>query len=288
MTGNQRYRKYLVVAAVFSLLLHVLVTKVLNHVRDAQPMVNNLNHPVVIRIVSQPKPAPVLAKKRAEPKETAKKTPIAPVETEETEEPKKVDNPEPSYPDFFPAPSWPSGTIVTGKPATDVPATVETQKLSGHLSGALDIPLVFRENSGSSKAVAKFRKNSNGDWHFEYIDGEPVLRAVLYQAFLKPDNLQKIDELAAELKMTEIIFTIQQTTKLALDGWKQFSDSISYAGNRIIFARTIYTGSDGSSGMQLPDEEAKRAVLRDNVALKRLMNSPAYYSPIRNRKIVIE
>ncbi len=190
-----------------------------------------------------------------------------------------------TYKDFFPGPTWPAGSVVGNSNRAATQVSSETKKITGHLEGQLDIPLIFRENTAISKAVAKFRKDQDGRWSFEYIDGEAVLRAVVYQAFRNRKNMEKIEALADELKTNELIFILEQQTKPALNGMKQFADQMSYSGNRIIYTRMIFTGDDGSQGIPLPDEEAKRAKRRDKAALLRLMDSPAYHSPIRNRKI---
>jgi hypothetical protein len=191
-----------------------------------------------------------------------------------------------SYKDLFPGSTWGSGSVSVGNTSrTPTQVSSETKKISGELEGQLDIPLVFRENTASSKAVAKFRRTADGTWMFEYIDGEPVLRAVVFQAFQNKSNLNKIIELSKELKTNEILFVLEQITKPAINGMKQFEDNMTFSGIRIIYTRMIFSGHDGSSGIPLPDPEAARAKLRDRVALKRLMDNPAYHSPIRNRKI---
>lgn len=283
MTGK-RYTIYLFLAAMLSLVLHVAFPFLLYKIANTPPVSDSIATRVKIRIIHEPKVQSVSKPTKKNTDNSKKAAPdITP--TKQDSDASEKDAEPLSYKNLFPTDTWTSGKIITGPSGRSPLASVATQKIAGQLSGQLDIPLVFRENSASGQAVAKFRLKSENEWYFEYIDGEPVLRAVLYQAFTKQINLDSIAELAQELNNKEIIFVIRQTTKPALDGWKQFSHDITYNNNRIVFSRTIYTGSDGSSGIPLPDKEAERAVMRDKVALRRLMDSPAYYSPIRNRKI---
>lgn len=295
--GQRTYSLPLAVAVMLSVTLHICTSAVLqSNFKHGQ--LTPLPKSVQVRIVgpkTRPQAAPV-TNQRPIPK----KTPNASAERanppadspDETYPDEKLNAGERPYEDLFPGPAWPAGTVTVQRGSGDgdarrgPPPSTAAQKIAGHLSGQLDIPLIFRENTAQSRATAKFRRKNDGAWYFEYIDGEPVLRAVLYEAFHQQKNLVKIDELASLMKKHEIIFVLEQRTKPALNGWEQFSDAISYEGIKIIYNRTIFTGSDGSSGIALPDKEAERAVMRDQVALKRLMASPAYISPIRGRKIL--
>ena len=290
-----KYYKTLAATACLSALLHVLITLYIGH--KEKLAIKDEPRSIKVRIVEtaipkksvpepdvKPEPKPSTPTKSLPVKPT---TPNAIVSDDDDEEKDEETTEAPSsYKDLFPGPTWPSGSVsVGGSSRTPTQVSSETKKLTGHLEGQLDIPLVFRENTATSKAVAKFRREEDGSWLFEYIDGEPVLRAVVFQAFKNKSNLDKISALSDELKSREIIFVLEQLTKPAMNGMKQFEDRMIFSGTRIIYTRMIFTGHDGSSGIALPDKEAKRAKLRDQVALKRLMDSPAYHSPIRNRKI---
>lgn len=296
---QRNYKAALAATGILSLTLHVTIIYVMHHrYRKSQLNKSFTTESVKLRIVEQ-HPAPALtAAPSKSPVPAAKKpdTPkpaAPPTQTNTTQNPNPDEDQRP-YEQLFPAANWPSGTVSIPSGSSSIgtsdrgpPPSTAAQRITSHLSGQLDIPLVYREQTPKSRAVAKFRRNSDGRWYFDYIDGDPILRAVLFEAFQRRDNLQKIDQLATELKRTEILFVLQQTTKPALNGWKQFSDDIGYeqGGAKVVYSRTILTGHDGSSGIILPDEEAKRAIRRDNVAFMRLMNSPAYLSRIRNRRI---
>jgi hypothetical protein len=284
----------LAAAVAVSLLLHAASIFFLHDISQPLPA-EPLKNPVNIRIVERspvPEKTPPVSKPPTT-KSPAKGPGVGAKQAdndEEEDEEEEENQPERPYEQFFPGPTWPAGTVTVqpggGDGRRGPPPSTGTQKIAAHLSGQLDIPLVFRENTARSRAVAKFRKKPDGFWYFEYIDGEPVLRAVLFQAFQQQVNLDKIDQLATEMKKNELLFVLEQLTKPALDGWEQFSDQITYEDSKITYSRTIFTGNDGSSGIALPDKEAERAVMRDQVALKRLMMSPAYISRVRNRRIV--
>ena len=286
------YYKPLAATVVISAASHILLILYLN--QKNQTLVNEMPRAIKVEIFQIPvRKAPITEIKTvttlAMP--TTKPTVKSAIENINSARPDEGDQDSlpsaaPStYKDLFPGPTWPSGSVVGSSTRTVTPVSSETKKLSGHLEGQLDIPLLFREKSANSKAVAKFRRTGERNWTFEYIDGEPVLRAIIFQAFKNKKNLDKITALSFELKSNEIIFVLEQVTKPALNGMKQFEDRMTFSGTRITYTRMILIGDDGTRGMPLPDEEAKRAKMRDEVALKRLMDSPAYHSPIRNRNI---
>ena len=288
------YYKSLAATVLLSAVSHILITFFLGqkHKTDAELIPSAVKVRIVETTIPKPpipetKPITPATKATANPsvkpagKHTSEEAPNA----EDVVDDEPTTSVPTAYKDFFPGPTWPSGSVVGNSTRSPTIVSSETKKISGHLEGQLDIPLVFRENTATSKAVAKFNRTEDGTWIFEYIDGEPVLRAVVFQAFKNKKNLDKIIDLSAELKSNEIIFVLEQITKPALNGMKHFEDGMTFSGTRIIYTRMIFTGHDGSSGMPLPDKEAKRAKMRDQVALKRLMDSPAYHSPIRNRKI---
>ncbi len=275
-----------------SAVVHILTTLYIGRKESFTP----IEHPstIKVRIIETIPPKEVPVDIKPIPKKTTGKKNIAETlnskKTTTTIDEEEKDSEKPvapsSYKDLFPGSTWPSGSVSVGNTSrTPTQVSSETKKISGELEGQLDIPLVYRENNSSSKAVAKFRRAADGAWMFEYIDGEPVLRAVVFQAFQNKGNLEKIIELSKELKTNEIVFVLEQITKPAINGLKQFEDNMTFSGIRIIYTRMIFSGHDGSSGIPLPDPEAARAKLRDRVALKRLMDNPAYHSPIRNRKI---
>lgn len=285
------YYKSLAATVILSAVSHILFTIYLGQKQKTAALIPTA---IKVRIVETTKPKTPTPKTKLITSEPSAKPSVKPASqqtsavapnAEDDEDDERAASAPTAYKDFFPGPTWPSGSVVGNSARSPTKVSSETKKISGHLEGQLDIPLIFRENTAASKAVAKFKRAEDGTWIFEYIDGEPVLRAVVFQAFKLQKNLDKIIDLSAELKSNEIIFVLEQITKPALNGMKQFEDSMTFSGTRIIYTRMIFTGHDGSSGMPLPDKEAKRAKMRDQVALKRLMDSPAYHSPIRNRKI---
>jgi hypothetical protein len=53
---------------------------------------------------------------------------------------------------------------------------------SGHeLVSKIDIPLFYRQTTRFSKATAEIGRRSDGSWYFVFVDGDPYLRAVLFE-----------------------------------------------------------------------------------------------------------
>jgi hypothetical protein len=195
----------------------------------------------------------------------------------------------PRYEELFPAPG--SATGLEGEPAeADRPKPVDQGLLTAteELSGKLDIPLFFRAQAGDSKAVAKIARDASGALRFAYVEGTPLLRAVVYDALRTAANRALVAEWLDRMRTDEVVISFRLHAKKVSRPPTREEETLRFTRGRVIIERTmlIYEGG-GASGLSisLPDEEADRAKLRDRIHLDRLLTSPAYHAPIRDRPL---
>lgn len=193
------------------------------------------------------------------------------------------------YESFLPGPGYQfhdEGSEVGG------PGTQEARTVAVEVGGRLDIPLFFRSKNPNAKATAKLIRVKDGPWMFAYVDGNPVLRAVLYEALREAANVSSVENLMSELKTNELLVSLRQRSVLS-DSGRATDDDIRLEGNKLIVEHVVY-GSVPASGVEkaasylslaLPDAEADRARLRDRMQLARLETSAAFIAPIRNRRL---
>jgi hypothetical protein len=208
----------------------------------------------------------------------------------------------PRYADFFPgAESAFKGTVVVpqGNPYV---ANVATQQAGDILVDAFDIPLFMRQNQVAGKAFAKIARHKDRSLTAIFIDGNPVLRAVLYEALLDQRNRATVHRFFDGFGQQ--VITIRLRFKTTNRGGHSHNTQVSYTESGVSIIRyfskgnpDLEMGQAGTSptgdpavvipitGIPLPDEEAKRAIRRDRTILKRLRMSPAHIAPIRNRPL---
>lgn len=151
---------------------------------------------------------------------------------------------------------------------------------SDEISGKLDIPLVFRKKNGATKAVAKVVQ-TGARFIFEYVDGDPYMRAVLYEALRTLDGQEQVMRLFASMKSPEVVIVLKLTVVQGGAPTGETFEDFAVDGHKLTISKTTVLGM--TSGFYLPDSEAKRAKRRDEAHLERIKMSPAFTSPLRNQ-----
>jgi hypothetical protein len=193
----------------------------------------------------------------------------------------------PRYEELFPPAG--SATGFEGEPAVAVrPAPVDQELMTAteELSGKLDIPLFFRMQAGDSKAVAKIARDAAGTLRFAYIEGTPLLRAVVYDALRTAANRALLAEWLDRMRTNEVVISFRLHAIKTSRPPSREEETLRFTEGRVVIERTMLIFEGGGAGglsIPLPDEEADRAKLRDRIHLDRLLGSPAYQAPIRDR-----
>ncbi len=248
---------------------------------------------IVVRMVpatTEPRPTAVASRKKAGKAKPANRP--QPSRDAASSAPPRGEVPPASYGDLLPGlGNLPlAAASGSGDPAF-APPSQAAAIVSDAFAGKLDIPLFFRDQGDDASATAKieFKEESPTGWWFAYISGDPLLRAVLYEALRDPANATAVADLFRELKSKEVLISLRQRTVRQPDPHERFSEAVRLEGSKLVVERTLYRapplpdGSGGGLSIPLPDEEAKRAIRRDKARLDRFTRSPAYMSPLRER-----
>jgi len=194
-----------------------------------------------------------------------------------------------AYQDLLPGADYVPAGKSGGAPLGYSAPTTAQGIVADEVLGKLDIPLVFRSAGAEVKAIAKIilRPAAQAGWSFAFVDGDPVLRAVLYEALREPANRRLVADLFHRLRDTEVLIVLHQYTVVTTSPGQSYQEAFVLSGNKLTVERTLFVGAGGPGGgglsLTLPDKEADRAKMRDRVHLEQLETSPAYISPIRDR-----
>jgi hypothetical protein len=155
------------------------------------------------------------------------------------------------------------------------------------LSGALDVPLHARRISTGSEAFLRIVRLDKNRLKIVDLRGDPMLRAVLFENLQQPRIRALILELMDALEETSLPLTLKTLTGAAER--LQDETDVSWMGRRLIIRKSAPPQSRAPAGaLTLPDEDAKKAVIRDRLEFERFQRSPAYRSAIQNHELPFE
>lgn len=164
--------------------------------------------------------------------------------------------------------------------------------VAAEVVGKIDIPLFYRTKNPDAKASAKLVTGPDGLWLFAYVDGDPHLRAVLFESLRIQESRESVADLV-RLAGGELLITLRQRSVATPDPVRRQREDVIFRDGRLAIERWVYTGAGPKAfekgegtwmSMPLPDEEARRAKRRDEMHLRRLTTSPAFASPLRYRR----
>jgi hypothetical protein len=152
------------------------------------------------------------------------------------------------------------------------------------LSGALDIPLKARRVTAGAEAFLRIARMDDGRLKIVDLRGDPLLRAVIYENLHEPRVASLIRELMDTLQENSLPLSLQ-SLGLAPDRMQDESD-FTWIGRKLIIRKSAPPEWKAPGGaFALPDEDAKKAVIRDRLDFERLQRSPAYRSAIQNYEL---
>jgi hypothetical protein len=152
------------------------------------------------------------------------------------------------------------------------------------LSGALDVPLHARRISTGSEAFLRIVKVGTDRLKIVDLRGDPMLRAVLFENLHEPRIAALILELMDALQENSLPLALQTLSGAA--GRLQDETNFTWIGRKLIIRKAAPPESKAPAGaISLPDEEAKKAILRDRLEFERYQQSRAYRSAIQNYEL---
>ncbi|HYX35534.1 MAG TPA: hypothetical protein VE954_20755 [Oligoflexus sp.] len=149
------------------------------------------------------------------------------------------------------------------------------------LSAALDVPLHARRLSSGSEAFLRIRRMRANHLRIVDLRGDPMLRAVLYEKLHQASVMAVILKLMDELQETSLPITLQTLTGAA--GRMQDETDFTWIGRKLVIRKSAPPPSRAGGGaITLPDEDAKKAIIKDRLEFEQFQTSRAYRSAIQN------
>lgn len=185
-----------------------------------------------------------------------------------------ADREDPSEPGLIPGHQFKPGSSGVTKQNLVVDAST--------LSAALDVPLLARRNSTGGEAFLRLDRVDARRLKITDLRGDPMLRAVIFENLQNPKVRALLLKLMDELKEDSLPLTLQAVTRPA----DRMQDELDFTwiGRRLIIRKAappVYRAPLGA--IALPDEDAKKAVIRDRLEYENFQRSPAYRSAIQNQ-----
>jgi hypothetical protein len=280
MTRPRKNLLWLALALALSVALH-LAPLLLSH-DDGRTWMPSPRRYQDVRIVLNKPPAPVApvmhhgavrARRSSQPRKA--RTGAAAKVQPQTKKPRTA------YEGFLPGPDHRFATDTDGEAGIQAPFNAAAEPAVQEFGSKIDIPLFFRQNSRSAKAFAKILRRADQSLLLEFVDGEPLLRAVLFEALLEPEAVAAIYDLMAQLpRGDELLISLRQKTVAARGAGDRHESNVTLNGKKLVIEKILY--QTGAAPISLPDKEAERAKARDKGHLDRLTQSRAFFSPIRN------
>ena len=164
------------------------------------------------------------------------------------------------------------------------------------VSGAIDIPLKFRDMLGNGKAILKLRRQGK-EVYVEYLEGEAYLRAAVWEAITEPQSQARLENLFIQMASDEVLIVVKTVKSKKYMMGQSFDQKLEVSKNKLTITHISYippggTGVNplkGGIGMSLtlPDEDADKAVERDQMHMRRLSRLEAFHIIIKNRLLFV-
>ena len=155
------------------------------------------------------------------------------------------------------------------------------------LSAAFDVPLLARRISSGSEAFLRIDRISPARLRIISLRGDPILRAVIFESLHKEEVHALILRLMDELGEKSLPLVLQSLSG-AGDRMQNELD-FTWNGRKLIIRKTSALEFKLPAGaIQIPDEEAKKAKIRDRLHLESIQRSPAYRSTLHNFDVELE
>jgi hypothetical protein len=149
------------------------------------------------------------------------------------------------------------------------------------LSAALDVPLHARRISSGSEAFLRIQRMGGNRLRIVDLRGDPMLRAVIFEKLHDSSVAALILKLMDELQENSLPITLQTLTESV--GRVQDETDFTWIGRKLVIRKAAPPQSKAPLGaVTLPDEDAKKAVIKDRLEFERFQESRAYRSALQN------
>ncbi len=155
-----------------------------------------------------------------------------------------------------------------------------------NVKAEFDLPLVFRKSISKGKATAKLVKKAEGIL-IEYMTGTPVFRAALFEALHRPSAYKALRSLFEPFESDQFKIIAEMTSEFDPTAREDYETQIKVFDGKvsIFILKNTERPKRGATGFVLPDEHAKKAILKDKLHLEYLKSLPAFHDKILDHLI---
>ncbi len=155
------------------------------------------------------------------------------------------------------------------------------------LSAAFDVPLLARRISSGAEAFLRIDRIAPARLRIISLRGDPILRAVIFENLHKAEVYALILRLMDELGENSLPLVLQSLTGAG----PRMQNELDFSWNErklIIRKTSSFEFKLPAGAIALPDEDAKRAKIRDRLHLESIQSSAAYRSALHNFDVELE
>lgn len=163
----------------------------------------------------------------------------------------------------------PGATPIRGEKLAPV-----VQMPADHWSSRIQIPLRWRKEKSDARAIARIALDENEILWIRSLNGEPVLRAVLYAALKEPDFVPYILQVMEAQRRRE--FTIVLKFVQAHGNYRVINNEASVYEDGLEVVKTMPPPMKSFGGIDIEDEHSRKAKKIESLQMEKITESPAF------------
>lgn len=161
--------------------------------------------------------------------------------------------------------------------------TPEVDRKLDEFASKILIPVLWKSNASEAKASALIRIEATGRVWLESLYGEPMLRALLFNALINKEHIERLrlDLDKARIARYRIILRFLPVNEIP----QGLGLSVSAFEDGMVITKLLPPIMRQFPGMPLEDSESRRAKRREQAAIEKLKESAAFLRPITEMEL---
>ena len=161
----------------------------------------------------------------------------------------------------------------------------EFQSHMAIIASEIDIPLFWRQTAKASKASADLVLHDDNTIWCRLLVGTPILRAVLWKYLSRPSVQAELANVFRMSGKKDYRIVLKFFPEPGPERTINFADDTTAYQLGVEIIKTLPTPTRSFGGMDIENEDSRKAKLRDRLALSKLYESPAFNNQIRDAKL---
>lgn len=152
------------------------------------------------------------------------------------------------------------------------------------MASEFDIPLHWRKFAKPSFATAHLAMREGEIW-CRLLNGEPMLRAVLWTYLQKPSVYTALLELLHDRELKDYQIRLRFIPEDGPERELNFSEGSTAYAHGVEIVKTLPSPVTDFGGVEISNADSRKAKLKDRIALRDLYESPAFIHQMRDVKL---